>query len=135
MIKTEKIMKKLVIFLNVMLLAGFMLTVSCSDSNSDNSLFGEEKSGLEHDLDNLSESLTEVGNDIEDRLDINQGPIESGLEDAQNEFERLKFELEEAYEDLGHSSESSWDKMKDDLERTRMKIEQDLEALKNDLQS
>lgn len=111
----------------------FAACSSDSESNADDGTWKAEQAQMKEELNRLGEDMKSVMEDVEDELDINEGPIETAMEDLRESITGNRSELDKAMDDLNSATEENWSDVKAKANATAEKMKGELERLKSEL--
>lgn len=112
---------------------GFVFLFACSNQ-SEETAFEEQKKEVVAELEKMKSSINDAIEDVEDKLNINEGPVERSLEEAKADLESKKEDIEEALESAKNSTKDNWETVKADANRALSEIEEGLNKVKKDIE-
>lgn len=107
---------------------------ACSSSGSSENSFEEQKEEVVEDLEKMKLNINDAIKDIEDKLDINEGPVERTLEEAKADLEMRKEKLEDAIEETKNATKKNWNNVKIKVNDAMSEVEKSYHQIKNDIE-
>lgn len=126
-------------YLNVTLKSIFILTLAflfaCSgQSGKEKDNFEEQKEEVVADLKKMKSSVEDAIADVEDKLNINEGPIERSLEEAKADLEQQRDALSESIEKTKNATKENWENVKSNTNKVLNDIEQGYQEAKANIE-
>lgn len=124
--------------LSFLSIAAFILVAgmsSCSSEKEKNqlNLFQQEKTSLSESINSSLKDIDEAIADVEDKLNINEGPVERSIEKTLADLEDQKEKLQNDLRKVENSLEEDWKSIKAKTEKSLSSVEQNLGKIKKDI--
>lgn len=127
--------EKLVIKSSALLL--ILVLVSCSNQKKDTLAtdIEQQKEELIEAYEGLERDVDDAIDDLEDKLNINEGPVERSLEEAKADLEDKKSQINESLDKVRNASKQNWASVKNDISGALDDLEKEFNELKENINS
>ncbi|WP_425392156.1 hypothetical protein [Ekhidna sp.] len=107
---------------------------ACSSGESKDSNFEEQREEVVEDLEKMKSSVNDAIDDIEDKLNINEGPVERTLEEAKADLEMRREKLEDAIKQTKNATKENWNNVKTEVNDAMSEVKEGYQKIKNDVE-
>lgn len=120
--------------IKVFSLVAIAMLMACSGQlNSQEVNFEEEKEQLVADLEKMKNTVNDAIKDVEDKMNINEGPVERTLEETKANLEEKMKDIDKALNSAKSSTEENWEKVKEEADTALSQIQAELDKVKADI--